>query len=305
MATLAKIQRLPLLEPHDDQLAHVDSQRSNPPTVYHWGNYDCGVRRVAFVIDTNQALKVRAYISEPIEVTLAPNVIAEILLRTDPRPTLSGLMAHRVRYGLDLPHVFEELTALSKREIAAFPPFAQGRDHNKFNAELVNLSVSLKRRARRIKESNRRFCGSMFQVALQLRKTIREKGMKVKKCESISEAFDALRSFHEDLVVSSLTNGRKRRFRVAGSEVLYTSVMENVHLSTGFKALLFYILSWSRLWADQTLNYDPASNRDDWTDLTVAFYAADGDTVVTEDRYLQRAIKTIEPSGRILVRGSL
>jgi hypothetical protein len=81
--------------------------------------------------------------------------------------------------------------------------------------------------------------------------------------------------------------------------------MENVHLSTGFKALLFYILSWSRLWADQTLNYDPASNRDDWTDLTVAFYAADGDTVVTEDRYLQRAIKTIEPSGRILVRGSL
>jgi hypothetical protein len=145
----------------------------------------------------------------------------------------------------------------------------------------------------------------MFQAARQLRKTIRDKGMKVKKCECISEAFDALRSFHEDLVVSSLTNGRKRRFRVTRSEVLYTAVMENVHLSTGFKALLFYILSWSRLWADQTLNYDPASNRDDWTDLTVAFYAADGDTVVTEDRYLQRAIKTIEPSGRILVRGSL
>jgi len=261
-------------------------------------------RGMAFVIDTNQGLKVRGYAGEPIEITLAPHVIAEILLRSDPRPTLSGLMAHRVRYGLDLSHVFEELTALSKDEIVAFQPFAQGRYHNRYHAELAKPSVSLKRRARRMKENNRRFCGSMFQAALRLRKTIREQGMKIEKCESISEAFDGLRSFHEDLVVSALTNGRRRRFRVAGSE-LYTSVMKNAHLSTGFKALLFYILSWSRLWADQTLNYDPTSNRDDWTDLTLTFYAADGDTVVTEDRYLQRAIKTIEPLGRILVRGSL
>src|SRR5258708_36352236 len=110
---------------------------------------------MAFVIDTNQALKARGDAKENTEVTLAPHVIAEILLRTDPRPTLSRLMAHRVRYGLDLIHVFEELKTLSKHEIVIFSPFAQGRAHNKFYAELLKPSVSLKRRARRIKEGNR------------------------------------------------------------------------------------------------------------------------------------------------------
>jgi hypothetical protein len=261
---------------------------------------------VSLVVDTNKVLKLPYPYGELAPtIALAPHVIAEVLLRSNPEPALTRLRAYKVRYGLDLVHAYESLADLSRQEIARFAPFIEPSDQEEVCNDLVSPSDELKSRARMIKESNRAFCGSMFESAKLLRKILRDKGMNIRKCRSISAALTDLHSFHQDMVVDSLTNGQKRKFRVSDPDFLYESVMNNPYFATGFKALLYYILSWSRLWADQTLNHDPTTDRDDWADLILVFYAGNGDTILTEDVQLQNAIRTIDPNGRVSVRGEL
>ncbi len=64
---------------------------------------------------------------------------------------------------------------------------------------------------------------------------------------------------------------------------------------------LAYHLSISRVWADQALNFDPFPERDDWTDIILLLYAADGDVIVSADTTLSKLIALIEPEGRITV----
>ena len=67
--------------------------------------------------------------------------------------------------------------------------------------------------------------------------------------------------------------------------------------------ILYYVISYSRAWADQAHNFDPSSTRDDWTDITLPLYAADGNIILTADNKLRTAIRMIEPSGAVLVKG--
>ena len=261
---------------------------------------------MVLIVDTNKISKLPDPCGESTPtIALAPHVIAEVLLRSNPGPALIRLNAYEGKFGLDLVHAYESLLDLSDLEIASFAPFIEPGEQRQIQNDLACFSDGLKTRARMIKDSNLAFCGSMFDSAQRLRRIIRDQGMNITKCQSISAALADLHSFHKDLVVNSLTNGQQRKFRVSDSDVLYESVMNNPYFATGFKALLYYILSWSRLWADQTLNQDPNTNRDDWADLTLAFYAGDGDTILTEDVGLHKAIRTIEPNGRVRARGEL
>ncbi|PYX67042.1 MAG: hypothetical protein DMG74_01700 [Acidobacteria bacterium] len=62
------------------------------------------------------------------------------------------------------------------------------------------------------------------------------------------------------------------------------------------------MISYSRAWVDQAHNFDPASNCDDWTDITLLRYAGDGDIILTADKKLQTAIGMVEPSGTVQVK---
>ena len=61
-------------------------------------------------------------------------------------------------------------------------------------------------------------------------------------------------------------------------------------------------VSWSRLWQDQTLNFDPSPERDDIADMMLALYAANGDIILTNDNKLKKAIATIEGERGVTTR---
>jgi len=52
----------------------------------------------------------------------------------------------------------------------------------------------------------------------------------------------------------------------------------------------------------QYLNFDPTSDRDDWTDMTVPLYAAPGDTILTQDKKLCDAISTVYGTTNLIVK---
>ncbi len=78
--------------------------------------------------------------------------------------------------------------------------------------------------------------------------------------------------------------------------------MRNQHLRRFFSVFFYYSLAMFHLWENQTSNVDPSEDRDDWTDLSLPLYAKDGDIIVSEDRLLRKAIKTVEPDGRIVAK---
>jgi hypothetical protein len=66
-----------------------------------------------------------------------------------------------------------------------------------------------------------------------------------------------------------------------------------------YQGLLVYIVSISRLWRDQRLNYEPLPTRDDWADLLVLLYTGNDDTVVSADRLVKRICGMIDPTVRV------
>ena len=52
----------------------------------------------------------------------------------------------------------------------------------------------------------------------------------------------------------------------------------------------------------QKLNFDPTADRDDWTDITVPFYAAPGDIILTQDNKLCNAIASVYGTGNLIVK---
>jgi hypothetical protein len=106
-------------------------------------------------------------------------------------------------------------------------------------------------------------------------------------------------------VVDCVSNGSKRTFKVSDPTLLYSAVKQNQYLSRLFITILYYLVSWSRLWADQSLNFDPSATRDDWVDITLPFYAGDGDLILTADVKLQVAVGKIERSGKVTAKAMI
>lgn len=110
-------------------------------------------------------------------------------------------------------------------------------------------------------------------------------------------------SFLASLVISTLTNRRARPTLEKDPVVLYRFVMKNPFLRHFFHAILYYIVSVTRLWKDARLHR--AHHKNDWTDLTMALYVGDRDVLVTDDELLRAVFKTIDPAVRVISAADL
>lgn len=256
------------------------------------------------VLDTNQIWKlsepdqIRTKVSGFRGISVAPFVIAEILLRSDPEPAKARLRKFPLRYGLETTDAFERMALMSESEIVAFEPFLQTGDlvnAHDFYLFLKHPCAGQVEQARFVKNENRQFCASMAGKAQQLRKNFRDKGTQTPRFADIAHMLSETRSFQRALIFESISNGSKRSVSLSNEE-LYQAVMQNQYLARFFKTLLYYIVGWSRWWADQVHNFDPSGNEDDWTDITLPLYAADGDVIATADQRLVNAVRMIEPS---------
>lgn len=138
----------------------------------------------------------------------------------------------------------------------------------------------------------------MAERAVILRDQLRDRGLHVAKLQNLEDALNQLTSFQE-LVVSSVTNGGERKPRIEDAGALYKSVMANPFMGRMWKSVLFFIVSWARQWQDQRKNFDPSFDRDDYVDMTLPLYAAQGDVILTADSKLKMIIAAVEPAGSV------
>ena len=198
------------------------------------------------------------------------------------------------------------LSRMSESEIRRFTPFpVAGSEYERENMLRVSAlkapSTAHRKWADTVKNRNRRFCGRLVSIAKTFRQQVRQRN--IPKLDSMDQALAASGSrpdsflgsiFMRDVIAGRTTDESMQ-------ERIFHAVMQNPHLGRFFKAILCYVLSISRWWSDQKYNFDPSSDRDDWTDVTLPLYAADGDIIVSEDRFVRRTMTLIEPSRAVVV----
>jgi hypothetical protein len=260
------------------------------------------------VIDTNQASRLpQQYLFTGTKqvrktLTLPPFVLGEILLRINPEPTFERLKGFDIRCGLDLGDTMRAIAPLSEVDMAKFKPFVNpffNEPYRRFYSALEEIKPAHRQWAQQMKNNHLQFCGDMFQRAIIVREQLRRRNVgNVERFRDLNDALRQLPSFR-DLVVASVTNGGARQPRIANVETLYESVMGNSFLRRLWNSILFCLVSWSRQWQEQRLNFDPSPNRDDWVDVTLPLYAAPGDAIVTADSKLKMLIEMVEPTGLV------
>src|SRR5580704_15281765 len=81
------------------------------------------------VLDTNQASQLQPYFmftginQLKKQLTLAPFILGEILLRANPDPTLELLRGFDITFGLEVNAVAQAISELSEHEMLKFVPF--------------------------------------------------------------------------------------------------------------------------------------------------------------------------------------
>jgi hypothetical protein len=259
------------------------------------------------VIDTNQASRLpyqykftgRNQVRK--QITLAPCVFGEILLRTNPHPTLEHLNEFDIRFGLEIGETIESISHLSEEQVLKFKPFVNpefSTHYGNFYSGLSSPSVKHKTWAQNMKQNHQEFCDDMARRSILVRNQLQGRGVRVERFRRLDDALNQLPSFQE-LVVTSVTNGGQRESQIADAATLYRAVMGNPFLSRMWKSILFFLVSWARQWQEQRLNFDPSPDRDDWVDMTLPLYAAQGDVILTADAKLKMMIAAVEPTGSV------
>lgn len=278
------------------------------------------------VIDTNQAARLPIFATltgtnQTLKrLTLPPLVLAEILLRHNPAPTLERLRQYEVRFGGELRPAFDEFISGAR-----FRPFV--KDYPRLNFLVSALADPTDRHrswAQEQKTAVRSYLGTMAtsfenwrhrsRASEVERKRLRdiqrsrgdervagsERKRSPTKYKTLDEAInDDLLSFRST-VLYVFTNGRSKQSS-AEDAALFERIMAEPCLRRFWRAFLYCQVSWGRQWQDQKRNFDPTPNRDDMTDVQLLLFAEDGDTIITADKLLPTMLPEVEPSGVIRV----
>lgn len=278
------------------------------------------------VLDTNQAARLpefRRYTGTNQirkRLTLTPLVLAEILMRANPEPTLERLRQYEIRFGTELRPAFEEFISGAR-----FRPFVRDFPRLKFLVSALEGPTDRHRSwASEQKIAVRGYLGTMATVFENWRRLSRESEIEHERLRQIQLArgdervrdserrrrpdkYDTLdEALNDDLlsfrstVLFVFTNGRSRQSS-AEHAAMFERIMAEPCLRRFWRAFLYCNVSWGRQWQDQKRNFDPSPNRDDMTDLQLLLYAEDGDTIITADKLLPRMLPEVEPSGTIRV----
>ncbi|MGB7623264.1 MAG: hypothetical protein WBN92_13010 [Terriglobia bacterium] len=241
-------------------------------------------------------------------ITLAPYVLAEVIISEKHTQYLSRIRGFDVKLGLEPEYVGEIVAGLSKDQISTFEPFLERTHHFYVDYERAMRDPSPDdiASAKRRKDRSLEICVALRDAAKEYRRLAqKDEGVRHLRFHNMEEALssefgrgnDSFLSLH----VSSFISAASTRPVVESNELLNV-VMCNQFLRRFFMTFFYYSLAMFHLWEEQRGNVDPREYRDDWTDLSLPLYAKDGDIIVSEDRLLRKAIKMVEPQGSISVK---
>jgi hypothetical protein len=270
------------------------------------------------VIDTNQSRRVpetlrRGRITGRAKgLTLPPYLMAEVLKRGErPRAdTLARFGAHTVRLGVEPWLALETVAQLKANQIPSFIPFpAPGDEIERVYRTLLAQSgpavgAGQAKWAAAVTKNHQDFMAGFAQRTQRARRELARRN--VEEVDDWDEALKMARgpdSFIGSLVITTLTNGGERSVVEKNPAALYRAVMKNPFLRHFYHAILYYIVSVTRVWKDGRLHRPHHKN--DWTDLTMALYVGHRDALVTEDELLRAVFKTIDPAVRVVSAADL
>jgi hypothetical protein len=202
--------------------------------------------------------------------------------------------------------VAERLARLPAEAFAAFEPFpTPGDDDDELYGRLLwedrsRVSSGAATWARRVKDA-RLALSERFKLQSAEARAVARGHRKLTTFSEALAAEPALRRF----AASFLSSDGRRRMVVSDPKELFQAVMSNPYLRHFFHVWLFFTISLTRLWANQELNRDAVSGRDDLADLTLALYVGPNDAVLTRDRLLVDAFRFVDPSVQTLTAADL
>jgi hypothetical protein len=265
---------------------------------------------VWLIVDTNQARNIPPTLrggrvtARARGLVLPPYLLAEVLQRgpVPRRETLTALTRYPVRIGLEPSVVFQAVARLAPNQIRRFEPFpADGSVTAERYAELLRevgpmVSGPALAWARDVIADSRRFAERLTRQAMVAREQFRASNVgRVSTFDELRPMMNGVNSFVGALVVSALSDHRGDQ--APNLDRVYLAVMRNSYLAHLFKALLYYLISVSRLWRNQRLNRDVGQS--DWVDLTMTLYVGTRDVLISRDRLLARIFDAVDPTIRL------
>jgi hypothetical protein len=259
------------------------------------------------VIDTNQARRIPRWLNiercagKAEGLSLPPYMMAELLPRGQaPRSeTLAAFAAHRVKIGVEPSMAIEAAAQLGADDLPAFWPFPAPGDEIEsdyrrlLKEDRPTVTLGLTRWAETVKRNHHAFMTGMEARGIGARQKLKE--LNVGTIEDFAEALKMTNgpdSFIGSLIVTTFTNGGKRKAAISDPAELVQAVLENPYFRHFYHAILYYIVSVTKLWRDPALHREP--HRNDWTDLTMALYVGTGDALVTNDGLLRAVFAAID-----------
>ncbi len=89
--------------------------------------------------------------------------------------------------------------------------------------------------------------------------------------------------------------------RASSANSLYDAILANPSLRRFLRLDLTFAIAYIGSWSTKTMNNlgDLQANRSDIPDIMLALYAADGDTILTNDKRLQAAFRFCDPLEKV------
>lgn len=270
------------------------------------------------VIDTNQSRRIPPVLNAARStgaargLSLPPYMMAELLPRGQaPRSeTLEAFAAHRIRIGVEPSIAIEAASQLGANDLPTFLPFPAAGDaietayQRLLQEKQAQVTPALSRWAMTVKENHHSFMTGMETRGIRARQKLKK--MKVGTIEDFAEARKMTNgpdSFIGSLIVATFTDGGRRQVAIADPVELVRVVLANPFFQHFYHAILYYIVSVTKLWENAKLNREHDQN--DWTDLTMALYVGRGDVLVTNDGLLRAVFGAIDPDVRVVVASDL
>lgn len=272
---------------------------------------------MSLVIDCNQASQLPTVrsVAGRHSLALSPSVLAEILLRSNPLPTLERLRSYHIRFGLVIADVMLELSRLSLGEIASFEPFYNNRksyqeDYEGLTEAIFKPAAIHRRWAEVTKQAHLTHCNALLTLTplarTEVKHVVKDHRQKTKKNEPKPSSYSDLApyEFGPDTFTGETLRNALLHYGCTPEQALqiHSAATANQYISRLFRSIHAYCFGAAGGWQEQKLNIAPVPDRDDITDFVLPLYAANGDIIVTADGKLSRLIALIEPEKRVKVK---
>jgi hypothetical protein len=270
---------------------------------------------VRIVIDNNQADKIAPATATSPTLVFSPHVLAEVVLSPLAGKVLAAVQTYDVKIGITTADAFTQIADLTRTQIHNFEPLPDSdrsyANHYGTALEVLKGRVGHKepevqRWAREMKQNGKvNFGASMMDAEKKARERRKIDASVRREFETLEEVLKEVDPTERDGFIEWFTYGsasdRGRRQIRTRRRDLTVAAMRNPHLRRLLMSITTYAVGNTQsITSHPKLRVRASTNRDDFTDMLLPFYAADGDVIATDDGFVQALTGFIEPDGAVL-----